>query len=168
MSTVELETDRAGAERLVRTALERTEGIRGYSAEGDTFVVEFAGFGSTFGQRMAVRFDEGTPERTTLEVTAARTSPFAFTANPWKHKAAFLEQLRAVRSDPAAVSDAEERRATAADGIVGVEDGPTTADAEPMSESVPSAELETLRAVKLLLAVLLVVVGAVLVTAWLL
>lgn len=169
MSTIELAAGREEAERLVGTALLRTEGVQGYRLDGDTFVVQFNGRRS-FGQRLAVRFEAAEGGGTTLVVTANRTSPFAFTANPWRRKADFLEELRRIREDPDERARIERGDADlAADGH-GVEDGevwPADADTGDVGQVDPT-ELRTLNAIKILLTVVLVVLGLVLVAAWLL
>lgn len=168
MSTIELDANREGAQRLVQEALRRTEGVQGYRSDGDTFVVQFSGMGS-FGKRLAITFDAADEGGTILSVRANRTSPFAFTANPWRQKDDFLAQLRAIRDDererahiergdaPALATDG--KGMPAGDGA----EGPTRDEAV---ERVDPSELRTLNAVKILLAVLLVVLAVVLVAAW--
>lgn len=166
MSTIELDTGRAGAERLVQEALRRTEGVQGYRADGDTFVVQFRGMGS-FGKRLAVTFDDAEDGGTVLTVRANRTSSFAFTANPWQQKDDFLEELRRIREDDRQRAHVERGDAPtlAADGQ-GVPAGDDAAARDGNVEPVDPRELQTLTAVKILLAVLLVVLAVVLVAAW--
>lgn len=171
MSTIELDAGREGAERLVQEALRRTEGVQGYRSDGDTFVVQFSGMGS-FGKRLAITFDAADDGSTNLSVRANRTSPFAFTANPWRQKDDFLAQLRAIREDERERAHIERGDAPglAADGQgVPAGDGGevSTRDNEGV-EPIDPSELRTLNAVKILLAVLLVVLAVVLVAAWVL
>lgn len=169
MSTVELEAGRDEAEQLVLAALDRTEGVRGYTAKDAEFVVRFRGLPLTSGQQMTITLQEHAPDRTTLAVTATRTSSLAFTANPWKQKSRFLAHLRALRADP-------DRTASAEPGsdAVGVNEGSsrgnaggeqTPEPADSAGEPVDTADLETLRAVRILLAVVLALVGVVLLAA---
>lgn len=162
MSTLELDVGRDGAERLVEAALHRTEGIDGFVRDGDAFVVNFEGMTASFGQRLTVTFDDAGEGRTALDVQAYRTSPFAFTANPWRRKADFLKQLRQVREDQQERARIERRESV--DGAPGEPSLAEEVDPEP----VDPADLRTLRAVKLLLAVVGTVILLVFGAAWLL
>lgn len=159
MTTLELDVGREGAERLVEAALRRTEGVDGFTREDDRFVVSFEGMTASFGQRLTVAFADA-EDSTSLDVQAYRTSPFAFTANPWRRKADFLEELRRIRDDP------QERSRIERGEVESPEERSPADDAEP--EPVDPADLQTLRAIKLLLAVVGTVVLLVLGAAWVL
>lgn len=106
MTELTIETSRDQTKALVKLALDNTPNIVSYDEEDDTIVAHAGGTATSFGEEIIVQFpgepakgDEGATddEHTTIDVTAHRSKSFNMTANPWKRKSDFLEELRRLR-----------------------------------------------------------------------
>lgn len=108
MTDVTLPYPRDEAAHVVKATFERTSSISIYEVEGDgTVIVGVTDGGLTsFGEEVIVAFPEarsGAPDghpETVVSVTAQARRSYNLSANPWKHKAAFIEELHALKGTP--------------------------------------------------------------------
>lgn len=96
MTDIELPSPPSAARQVVKVALDETPAVTAYSDDGGVITARTSGGASSFGELILVELPvtDDDAETTTVSVTARRQVGFNVTANPWKQKAAVLEQLR--------------------------------------------------------------------------
>lgn len=109
MTELELDGSRDEAIQVVEATLLRMTDVISWEMDDNVIVVRLSGGATSFGERLFIEIvDETTADGLTrLRVTADRRFGLDATANPWKHKAAFLETFSDVRTTPASKLDAE-------------------------------------------------------------
>lgn len=147
MTDVTLPYPRKEAVRVVKAAFERTDGVRTYDVEagGDVIVGTTDGGLTSFGEEVLVALPaaetggDAEPE-TVVSVTAQARRSYNISANPWKHKADFLEELHGLKGTPAAELqlDADRGDGDDADTTTGA-DATTGAEADTTGGTVDAS-----------------------------
>jgi hypothetical protein len=114
------------AAHIVKAAFERMPSVSTYEVERDGEVIVGITDGglTSFGEEIVVSFPEAHPDdgdadpATVISVMAQPRRAHNLNANPWKHKADFIEELESLKGTPAADLElAENLESTSTDDV---------------------------------------------------